>query len=240
MPPAHLHCQPGDVAPYVLLPGDPDRATRIAQGHLRDARLVTDHRRMYGYTGTFEGIPVTVQTTGMGSPSAAIVTEELAMLGAKAVLRVGSCGTLQPGIALGDLVVATAACSLNGTTDRIVGLPGYSPAADFHLVRHAWERAHVQGVPIHTGLVGTCDVFYERDQRLLDTMRSYAVLAFEMEAGAIFTIAARERMRAGCLLYVSDLVASGEHIAPEARAAAEDRMAEVALGTFAALHRSQA
>lgn len=229
---AHLHCSPDDVAPYVLLPGDPDRATRIAEQHLDDARLITDHRRMYGYTGTWRGVPVTVQTSGMGCPSAAIVVEELCRLGAKAILRVGSCGTLQPDIGLGDLVLATAASSLNGTTERLVGMQGYAPAADFELVRHAWEAATSAGQPIHAGPVGTCDLFYETDEALLERLRRFGLLALEMEASAVFTLGARERVRTGCLLMVSDIIDTGERIGAGEKEAAVDRMVVVGLEAF--------
>jgi purine-nucleoside phosphorylase len=226
---AHLKCAPDDVAPYVLLPGDPDRATRIAGRHLDDARLITDHRRMYGYTGTWKGVPVTVQTSGMGCPSAAIVVEELCRLGARAILRVGSCGALQPGIGLGDLVLGTAATSLNGTTERLVGMVGYAPAADFELTRLTSTAAEVAGQRLHVGPVGTCDIFYETDEVLFDRLRRFGLLALEMEASALFTLGARERVRAGCLLLVSDIIKTGERISAGQKHAAVDRMTVVAL-----------
>lgn len=226
---AHLKCFPDAVAPYVLMPGDPDRATRIAEAHLDDARLITDHRRMYGYTGTWKGLPVTVQTSGMGCPSAAIVVEELCRLGAKAILRVGTCGTLQPHIGLGDLILATAASSLNGTTERLVGLPGFAPSADFELTRRAADVAEAAGQRLHAGPVGTCDIFYETDEALLDRLRRFGLLALEMEASALFTLGARERVRAGCMLLVSDIIATGDRITGADKDAAVDRMTTVAL-----------
>jgi purine-nucleoside phosphorylase len=235
---AHLKCSPDDIAPYVLLPGDPDRARRIAERHLVDAKLVTDHRQMLGFTGSWKGVPVTVQTSGMGCPSAAIVVEELCQLGARAILRVGSCGALQPEIELGDLIIATGACSLNGTTERLVELPGYAPVADFDLARLAWSRARAMGSPFHAGLVGSSDIFYERNTTVFDKLRSFGVLALEMEASAVFTIAARERVRAGCLLLVSDLIPSGARISDDGKDEAVDRMTVVALDAFAALDQA--
>ena len=230
---AHLKCSPEDVAPCVLMPGDPDRATRIAEEHLDDARLITDHRRMYGYTGTWQGVPVTVQTSGMGCASAAIVVEELCRLGAKAILRVGSCGTLQPEIGLGDLILATSASSLNGTTDRLVGVSGYAAAADFELTRRAAAAAEAAGQRLHVGPIGTCDIFYETDEALFERLRRFGLLALEMEASALFTLAARERVRSGCMLLVSDVIATGERISVEEKDAAVDRMTAVALTALA-------
>ncbi len=231
---AHLKCSPEAVAPHVLMPGDPDRATRIAEVHLDDAKLITDHRRMYGYTGTWKGLPVTVQTSGMGCPSAAIVVEELCRLGAKAIVRVGSCGALQAHVGLGDLIVATAASSFNGTTERLTRLPGFAPSADFDLVRLAWEAAQGTEGAVHAGPIGTCDIFYETDEALLDRARAFGLLALEMEASALFTICARERIRAGCLLMVSDIIATGERFTAEQKDAAVDRMTRMALDTLVA------
>ena len=112
MPQLHLRAEEGDYAPTVLLPGDPNRATRVAEmldGGLEGTRLVNDHRKMLGYTGTYQGRPVSVQTSGMGTPSMAIVVEELLRLGARRLIRIGTCGGIGRGIRTGDIVVATAA-----------------------------------------------------------------------------------------------------------------------------------
>src|ERR1035437_6274708 len=119
MPQIHLRAEPGDYAPIVLLPGDPNRATAMASlfdGGLAAARTVNDHRLLFGYTGTCGGVPISVQTTGMGAPSAAIVVEELLRLGARRLIRVGTCGGIGRGIRTGDLVIATAASPFDGTT----------------------------------------------------------------------------------------------------------------------------
>src|ERR671917_1633279 len=115
MSPVHVRAEPGELAQSVLLPGDPRRAKYIAENFFEDAKLVTEERGMLGYTGAYKGAPVSVQATGMGCPSAAIVTEELVQLGAKNLLRVGTCGSYHPEMKLGDLVVATAAAPQDGT-----------------------------------------------------------------------------------------------------------------------------
>ena len=112
--PIHLRAEPGDYAPAVLLPGDPLRARRVAEEFLDDARQVNGERGLLGFTGTHQGVPVSVQATGMGAPSAAIVIEELIQLGADRLIRIGTCGGLQPQLALGDLVIALSAVPADG------------------------------------------------------------------------------------------------------------------------------
>ena len=124
MSPVHVRAEPGDFAESVLLPGDPRRARYIAENFLEDAILVTEERGLLGYTGTYAGKPVSVQTTGMGCPSAAIVTDELLRLGVRDLLRVGTCGGYHPEMELGDLVVATAATPQDGTVSSLTrGVP---------------------------------------------------------------------------------------------------------------------
>ncbi|HZF59847.1 MAG TPA: purine-nucleoside phosphorylase, partial [Rubrobacter sp.] len=140
MSPVHVRAEPGDFAESVLLPGDPLRAQYIAENFFEDARLVTKERGMLGYTGTYKGEPVSVQATGMGCPSASIVTEELIQLGARNLLRVGTCGGYHRDLALGDLIVATAATPQDGTVSSLTqGVP-YAPAAHFDVV-HADHHA---------------------------------------------------------------------------------------------------
>src|ERR687894_2456886 len=141
MSPVHVRAEPGDFAESVLLPGDPRRAMYIAQNFFEDAELVTEGRGMLGYTGTYKGMPISVQATGMGCPSAAIVTEELIQLGARNLLRVGTCGGYSRDLRLGDLVIATAATPNDGTVSSITqGLP-YAPAAHFDVVHAAYHAA---------------------------------------------------------------------------------------------------
>src|ERR687895_1597109 len=206
MTPVHVRAEPGDFAESVLLPGDPRRAKYIAENFFEDAKLVTEERGMLGYTGTYKGEPVSVQATGMGCPSAAIVTEELIQLGARNLLRVGTCGGYHPEMELGDLVIATAATPQDGTVSSITqGVP-YAPAAHFDVVHAAHHAAESAGRRTFVGPIVSSDLFYDPTESPEKLWGNLGVLAVEMEAAAIFTIAAMHHARAGCLLTVSDTI----------------------------------
>jgi purine-nucleoside phosphorylase len=215
MPQIHLRAEPGDYAPTVLLPGDPNRATAIARrfdGGLEACRQVNAHRALHGYTGTFGGVPISVQTTGIGAPSAAIVVEELLRLGARRLVRVGTCGGIGPGIRTGDLVVAASATPMDGATRTYMHDEPYAPTADPGLVRLLADEARARGIRHHVGQVATVDVFYNPDPDYATRWRDRGVLAFEMESSVLFYLAARERARgedvaAGTILTVSDVLA---------------------------------
>jgi DeoD family purine-nucleoside phosphorylase len=248
MPQIHLRAETGDYAPLVLLPGDPNRATRIAamfDGGLAGSRKVNDHRAMYGYTGTYKGKPVSVQTTGMGTPSLSIVVEELLRLGATRLVRVGTCGGIGRGIHTGDLVIATAAAPVDGSTRTYLHGDAYAPAADFGLTRALVDAATARGVTPFVGPVATVDVFYNPDADYVSRWRSRGVLAFEMEAAALFYLSSRAAaagadVRAACALTVSDTLSEeetseGTYLSLEDLEKATDRMIEVALEAGAAL-----
>ncbi|MEO8247026.1 MAG: purine-nucleoside phosphorylase [Chloroflexota bacterium] len=236
MPQLHLHAEAGDYAPTVLLPGDPNRARTISERFdAGTAKLVNDHRGMLGYTGTFNGQPVSVQTSGMGTPSLSIVVEELLRLGATRLIRVGTCGGIGRGIRTGDLVIATGACPTDGATATYLHGEAYAPVPDFDLTRALVESAERQSIPVRTGLVASVDVFYNPDADYAQRWRDRGVLAFEMEASALFYLAARSGVQAACALVVSDVlseeVTSEEsYLAPDALAASVDRMIDLALG----------
>lgn len=235
MPQIHLRAEEGDYAPLVLLPGDPNRARRISERFDEgSARLVNDHRGLLGFTGTYAGTPVSVQTSGMGTPSMSIVAEELLKLGATRLLRVGTCGGIAKGLATGDLVIATAACPVDGATTTYLHGEAYAPAADFSLTRALVEAAEAAGVATRTGLVASVDVFYNTDADYSQRWRDRGVLAFEMEASALFFLAARAGVQAACALTVSDVlsedVTTEESYLPlEELDRAIDRMVTVAL-----------
>jgi purine-nucleoside phosphorylase len=218
MPQIHLRAEPGDYAPLVLLPGDPNRATRIAamfDGGLDRVRKVNDHRALYGYTGTYQGVPVSVQTTGMGTPSFSIVVEELLRLGATRLIRVGTCGGIGRGIHTGDLVVATAAAPVDGSTRTYLHGDPFSPVADFGSTRALVDAAVAAGVTPFVGPIATVDVFYNPDADYVTKWRGRGILGFEMEAAALFTLAGREQgagkdVRAACALIVSDTLSEEE------------------------------
>jgi purine-nucleoside phosphorylase len=207
MPQIHLRAEEGDYAPLVLLPGDPNRARRIAERFDPDsARPVNEHRGLLGFTGTYRGTPVSVQTSGMGTPSMSIVVEELLRLGAKRLIRVGTCGGIARGLRTGDLVIATAACPVDGATSTYLHGEAYAPAADFSLTRALVDAAGDAGIEARTGLVASVDVFYNTDDDYAQRWRDRGVLAFEMEASALFFLAARAGVQAACALTVSDVL----------------------------------
>jgi purine-nucleoside phosphorylase len=207
MPQIHLRAEEGDYAPLVLLPGDPNRARRISKRFdPGSAREVNAHRGLLGFTGTYQGTPVSVQTSGMGTPSLSIVVEELLRLGARRLIRVGTCGGIATGLRTGELVIATAACPVDGATATYLHGEPYAPAADFAVTRALVDAAAAAGIPARTGLVASVDVFYNTDADYAQRWRDRGVLAFEMEASALFFLAARAGVEAGCALTVSDVL----------------------------------
>ena len=237
MSPIHVRGEPGDFAENVLLPGDPRRAKYIAENIFDDAKLVTEERGMLGYTGSYKGEPVSVQATGMGCPSASIVAEELIQLGAKNLLRVGTCGAYDRDLRLGDLIVATSAAPQDGTVSSITrGVP-YAPAAHFDIVHAAHHAAESAGRRTFVGQVVSSDLFYDPTEDPATLWGDLGVLAVEMEAAVIFTIAAMHGVRAGCLLTVSDTIgAEIVRISDEDLRNAVDNMMTLALDTLYALN----
>ena len=234
--PIHLRAEPGDYADGCLLPGDPLRAKYIAETFMDDPRQVNGERGMLGYTGTFNGKPVSVQSTGMGCPTAGIVVEELAQLGAKRLLRIGTCGGLQPDLKLGDLIVALSAVPQDSTATHYVGGEPHAPTASWELVHGAVHAAKELGKPVRVGPIVSSDVFYDPDPGRAERWSSRGILAVEMEAAVLFTVGALRGLQAGCLLTVSDIIIEGEftRISDEDLRAAVDQMTELALGTVTA------
>jgi purine-nucleoside phosphorylase len=238
----HLRADEGDYAPLVLLPGDPNRARRISERFdPGSTRQVNEHRGLLGFTGTYRGVPVSVQTSGMGTPSISIVVEELLRLGARRLIRVGTCGGIAMGLQTGDLVIATAACPVDGATRTYLHGEPYAPAADFQLTRALVDAAAALEAEAQTGLVASVDVFYNTDEDYAKRWRERGVLAFEMEASALFYLAARAGVPAACVLTVSDVLSEEvgieeTYLPLEELDRAIDRMVEVALvaGTGAA------
>jgi purine-nucleoside phosphorylase len=214
MPQIHLRAEAEDYAPLVLLPGDPNRATWIAEkfdGGPGAARQVTSHRGLLGYTGTYHGVPVSVQTSGMGAPSISIVVEELLRLGVRRLIRVGTCGGIGRGIKTGEIVIALAAAPVDGATGTYLHGDPYAPTADFGLIRSLVEAAERHGQKPHVGQVATVDVFYNPDADYVSKWRSRGVLAFEMETSVLYYLAARAKaagadVAAATILTVSDVL----------------------------------
>jgi len=234
--PIHVRADPGDYAEACLLPGDPLRAEYIAETFLDRAVQRNRERGMLGYTGEFDGRPVSVQATGMGCPSAAIVFEELLQLGVKRFLRVGTCGGLQPDLELGDLIVAVAAVAADSTAQHLVGGEPHTPTSDWELVHGAVHYAKELGQPLRVGPIVSSDLFYNPDGEQYSRWCSRGILAVEMEAAVLFTLGALRNVQAGCLLTVSDVVVEKEfkRISDDELRAAVDRMTRIALATVTA------
>ena len=232
--PIHIRAESGDIAPIVLLPGDPGRAKRVAE-RLEDAQCYNDFRGLTGYTGVYKGHSISVQTTGMGAPSAAIVVEELAMLGAKTVIRIGTCGGAGPDVRPGDLVIATAACPLDGTTRQYLGGESYAPAASYRVVRALADAAAGANIRHHAGLIATEDALYAVTPGWAETWSARGVLAQEMEASAVFTVAALRGLEAGCVLTAANSAGEHERLPDDELLPAIDRMIDVALEAAVAL-----
>jgi DeoD family purine-nucleoside phosphorylase len=236
--PIHVRAEPGEYAEACLLPGDPLRAKYIAETYLDGAVERNHERGLLGYTGEFEGAPVSVQATGMGCPSAAIVMEELVQLGVKRFLRVGTCGGLQEDLRLGDLIVAVSAVAADGTAANYVRGEPHTPTADWELVHAAVHAAKELGQPLRVGSIASSDTFYDPDPERHHRWSERGVLGVEMEAAVLFTIGALRGVEAGCLLTVSDIVIGAEftRISDQELRAAVDRMTRVALATVTTEH----
>jgi purine-nucleoside phosphorylase len=234
--PIHLRAEPGDYAKACLLPGDPLRAKHIAETFLADVRQVNEERGLYGYTGTWEGKPVSVQGTGMGCPGATIVFEELIQLGVERLLRVGTCGGLQPDHSLGDLIVALSAVPADATATHLVGGESHCPTASWELIHEAVHIAKQSQETLRVGPIVSSDLFYNPDEGQYERWSKRGILAVEMEAAALFTLTALRGVYGGCLLTVSDIVVEGEfvRISDDELTAAVDRMTRIALETATA------
>jgi DeoD family purine-nucleoside phosphorylase len=236
--PIHLRGNPGDYAEACLLPGDPLRAKYIADTFLTDVVQANAERGLLGYTGLWDGKRVSVQGTGMGCPGAAIVFEELIQLGVEKLLRVGTCGGLQPDHALGDLIVALTAVPADSTAAHLVANEPHCPTASWELIHEAVHVAKTSDLQLRVGPIVSSDLFYNPDDDQYGRWSKRGILAVEMEAAVLFTLGALRGVQTGCLLTVSDIVVEGEfvRISDEDLRSAVDRMTRIALDTATAGH----
>jgi purine-nucleoside phosphorylase len=228
----HIAAAPGEVAPHVLMPGDPLRAKWIAETFLDDAACYSTVRGMLGFTGTYRGARVSVQGSGMGQPSLAIYANELLReYDVRTIVRVGSCGALSEKLKVRDLVIASGACTDSSMNRiRFEGLD-YAPVADFTLLRAAHDAAVARGLEGRTvvGLIMSSDSFYHPRPELTARLTRYGVLAVEMEASALYTLAAEHGARALTVCTVSDHIVTGEETTAEERERTFGEMVQVAL-----------
>ncbi|WP_338739843.1 nucleoside phosphorylase [Haloplanus salilacus] len=238
----HLRVDEGDVRDVALLPGDPDRVERIAAAC--DAATDLARNREYRLVDAeYDGVPLTICSTGVGSPSAAIALEELAAVGVETVIRPGTIGALQSGIEIGDMVVATAAAKEEGTTKRYERVE-YPAVPDFEVTRALIDAAEAEGESVHVGPVVTDDAFYAETDDYVDDWEAAGLLAVEMEAAALFTLARRKGLRSGAVCTVDGNLVEGtqkgsgdtaaDELPPKARNNVE-RMIGLALDAAATL-----
>ena len=226
----HLSAEPGDFADTVLLPGDPLRAKYIAETWFDDVEQVNSVRNAFGFTGTFQGMRVSALGTGMGIPSASIyATELVTQYGAKRLVRVGSCGSVQEDVRMRDVVLGAGACTDSGVNRARYGGMDFAAIADFGLLRAAADAAAARDIHAHVGNIHSGDLFYDPREEMTPTMTAMGVLAVEMEAAGLYGVAAEHGARALTILTVSDHLLRGEHASPEDRQTTFDEMIDVAL-----------
>ena len=230
VPTPHNGAKEGDFAKTVLMPGDPLRATYIAETYLENPRLVTSVRNMLGYTGAYKGKEISVMGGGMGMPSVGIYTYELFnFYGVDNIIRIGSAGALSDKLKLKDVVIGMGACTDSNYAAQY-GLPGtFAPIADYGLLRRAVEVAEKQGTNVVVGNVLSSDAFYNANKNANDLWKSMGVLAVEMEAAALYMNAAKAGKNALCILSISDHIYSGEELSAEERQVGFGKMMEIAL-----------
>jgi purine-nucleoside phosphorylase len=226
----HIGAQPGEIAETVLLPGDPYRARWAAETFLDDPRCVNEVRGMLGYTGTYQGHPVTIHGSGMGMPSLSIYANELIRdFGAKTLIRIGSCGAMQHSVALRDVIVAMTATAVSTPSSTILREVNFAPCADWGLLREAVASAERMGTTVHVGGIYSSDVFYDERPDLTEEMTRHGILGVEMEAAELYTVAARHGCRALAVLTVSDHLVTGEALPSDQRERSFSDMVEIAL-----------
>ncbi|RMD95610.1 MAG: purine-nucleoside phosphorylase [Alphaproteobacteria bacterium] len=226
----HIGAAPGEIAETVLMPGDPLRAKWAAESFLDNPREVNRVRGMLGFTGTWRGQPVTIHGSGMGMPSLSIYANELIRdYGAKTLIRIGSAGGMQPQVRVRDIVLAMTASTISTPSRPIFRELNFAPCADWGLLRAAAAAAEARGARVHVGGIYSSDTFYDERPDLNEQMTRHGVLAVEMEAAELYTVAARHGARALAVLTVSDHLQTGEALPSEERERSFGEMVEIAL-----------
>ncbi len=227
----HIGANKGDIADKILLPGDPLRAKYIAETFLEDVTCYNEVRGMYGFTGTYKGERISVQGTGMGVPSISIYVNELIQeYDVQKLIRVGSCGALQEDVKVRDVILAQTSTTDSQMNRMTFGGIDFAPAADFNLLKNAYDVGQERGLNLKVGNVFTSDSFYrDNAMELFNKLADYNVLAVEMEATALYTLAAKYNREALAVLTVSDHILTGEETTAEERQTTFNDMIEVAL-----------
>ena len=226
----HIEAKKGEIAETILLPGDPLRAKWIAETFLDNPVCFNRVRGMLGYTGTYNGKPVSVMGTGMGVPSISIYAHELITeYGVKNLIRVGSSGSYQKHIKIRDIVLAMAASSNSGVNELRFGGADYAPTADFGLFPKAVEIAKKKNIPLKAGNVFTSNEFYADDFESYKKWSKFGVLCVEMETAGLYTVAAKHNVNALTILTISDSLVTGERTTSKERETTFKEMVDIAL-----------
>ncbi len=231
----HINAEPGDFAPTVLMPGDPLRAKYIAENFLDDPKQVCDVRNVFGFTGSYKGLEISIMAHGMGIPSASIYFSELMdHFGVTRIMRVGSCGTSHPDVKLRDIVIAMGASTDSGVNrTRFMG-HDLAALASFNLVRDAVRIAEARSLPYHVGNIFSADLFYTPQPEIFDLMAKYQILGVEMESAGLYPLAAEHGVEALAVCTVSDNIRTHEAMSSEDRQTSFNQMIELALETAVA------
>ncbi len=228
----HIEAKPGEIADFVLLPGDPLRAKHIAENLLTEAVCYNNVRGMLGYTGYFNGVRVSVQGTGMGLPSHMIYVSELIQdYNVKTLIRIGTCGGMLESVKLRDVIMAVSASTDSSSVSRHFNGMTYAPTADFELVHKTWINAAKAGIELKAGNILSSDMFYHFPEEgdAYEIWRNFGILAVEMESAGLYMLAARHGVKALSLLTVSDHLLTGEHVSAEERQLTFTNMTRLAL-----------
>jgi len=226
----HIGAEPGQIAPTVLMPGDPLRAKHFAETLLEEPTCFNEVRGMLGYTGQYKGKAVSFMGSGMGMPTLSIYINELVTeYNVKTIIRVGTCGAFQPYLKIGDIVLAMTASTDSHVNKLRFGGMDYAPSANFDLLLKAYETANEMGINVHVGGMFAADTFYHDDPNWWKKWADYGVLVVEMETNALYTLAAKFKIDALSILTVSDSLVTGKAASAEQREKSYTKMAEIAL-----------
>ncbi len=232
----HISAKPGEIAPIVLMPGDPLRAKHIAESMLDDIKLVSGTRNIYFFTGAYKGVPVTIGASGMGCPSIGIYSYELYKdYNVECIIRIGTCGSYMTSLHLFDVINVDVACSESSYAKYAFDIPGNKLKHQGKAYDIINQTANIVEIPVMTGSVHSSDIFYRADNALPEIVIEHNCLAVEMEAFALFANAQYLNKTAACLLTVSDILPSRKHISADEREKSLDRMISLALESVAGI-----
>lgn len=229
----HIEAKPGEIAATVLLPGDPLRAKFVVENYLSDVVCVNQVRNMLGFTGIYKGERLSVMSSGMGMPSMSIYATELfQFFGVQRMIRLGSCGSIHPDVNLGDLVVAMGASTDSNVNRLRFNGHDYAAIADYELLRNWVDAAESLEASVTVANVFTSDTFYHLDDEIYDIARRLGIVAVEMEAAALYRIAAEQGRASLGVMTVSDHITKGQHLSTEERETNFGEMVEISLASL--------